>query len=76
MSMLLQRGHGRILSGFFRVFSSEFCVPSLCALSVLATFDFAFSSFIEGVLGFTLVSGNVSFRFLESSSAFGGGSPS
>lgn len=57
--MLLHRGHGSNLSGFLRVFSC-LLLESFCSLSVLEVFDFAESSSIEGVLGFTLVSGDVS----------------
>ena len=60
MSILLHRGQGRILSGFLRVFSCEFVGESFCSFSVLEVFDFADSSLIDGVLGLTLVSGNVS----------------
>ena len=68
--MLLQRGHGSILSGFLSVFSCEL-VSSLCSLSVLPVFDFPVSSSIEGVLGLTLGSGEVS-GFVDSSLLEGG----
>lgn len=76
MSILLQRGHGRILSGFFKVFSWELLlVTSLCSLSVLAIFDLELSSFMEGVFGLTLHDSGKDSRFLEYSVS-GGGSPS
>ena len=71
--MLLQRGHGSTLSGFFRVFSCELAA-SPCSFSVLSPFDFSVSSSMEGVLGFTIASGDEP-EFLVSS-AFGGGSTS
>ena len=40
--MLLQRGHGSTLSGFFRVFSCELAA-SPCSFSVLSPFDFSVS---------------------------------
>jgi hypothetical protein len=52
--MLLQRGHGRILSGFFRVFSCELLV-SLSSSSVLEVCNPSLSFSMEGVLGFSLV---------------------
>lgn len=58
--MLLHRGHGSILSGFLRVFSGEFVASALCSVSVLAVFDFALSSSIDGVIGFTLESAKIS----------------
>lgn len=52
--MLLQRGHGSILSGFFRVFSCEL-LDSLCSSSVFEAFNVALSFSTEGVLGFSLI---------------------
>lgn len=51
--MLLHRGHGSILSGFFRVFSCEILV-SLCSPFFEAFID-EVSMSTEGVLGFSLV---------------------
>jgi len=58
--MLLQRGHGRILSGFFSVLlllSCELLVAVAATVvagsfSDLLDFDFADSSSMEGVFGF------------------------
>ena len=50
--MLLQRGHGMILSGFFRVFS---CIVSLCSSSVFEVFNAVLSFSTEGVFRFSLV---------------------
>lgn len=47
--MLLHRGHGIILSGFFKVFSSETLV-SLCSTFV-EDFNKEFSASADGVLG-------------------------
>lgn len=71
--MLLQRGQGRILSGFFKVFSCALAALAwFFSLSIFTIFDFALSSFMEGVLGLTLLeSGNVS-GFIESSVSEGG----
>lgn len=52
MSILLQRGHGSILSGFFRVFSCEILV-SLCSSSFFEHFNVAVSLSADGVLGFS-----------------------
>ena len=49
--MLLHRGHGSILSGFFRVFSWEILV-SLCS-PFLEDFSKDVSLSVEGVLGFS-----------------------
>ena len=49
--MLLHRGHGRILSGFFRVFSWEILV-SLCS-PFLEDFGKEVSLSAEEVLGFS-----------------------
>uniref|UniRef100_A0A2P2J007 Secreted protein n=1 Tax=Rhizophora mucronata TaxID=61149 RepID=A0A2P2J007_RHIMU len=53
--MLLQRGHGRILSGFFGVFSCELLLVSLCSSSVLEVFNSVLSFSTEGVFVFSLV---------------------
>ncbi|KAJ6403574.1 hypothetical protein OIU84_015482 [Salix udensis] len=71
--MLLQRGHGRILSGFFRVFSCELLV-SLCSSSVFDVFNAALSFSMEVVLWFSLVA-EVASGF-ESSSVATGETPS
>jgi len=71
--MLLQRGHGSILSGFFRVFSCEILV-SLCSSSVLQTFGVAVSLSTEGVLGFSLIPEDVAGSV--NCSEIGGGAPS
>lgn len=68
--MLLQRGHGITLSGFFSVVFSCDWAGSLCSL-----FDFAVSSSMEGVSGFTTAPGEV-LEFLVSSSFAGGRSAS
>jgi hypothetical protein len=67
--MLLQRGHGMILSGFFRVFSCELLV-SLCSSSVFEVFNAVLSFSTEGVLGFSLVP-EVASRFEDSLAATG-----
>lgn len=72
--MLLQRGHGSTLSGFFRVFSCELAA-SPCSFSDLPPFDFAVSSSMEGVLGFTIASGDVP-EILVSSASRGGSASS
>ncbi|BAT99229.1 hypothetical protein VIGAN_10062900 [Vigna angularis var. angularis] len=50
--MLLQRGHGRILSGFFGVLSSDALVVSLWS-PFLGDFVKEVSISVEGVLGFS-----------------------
>lgn len=57
MSMLLQRGHGSILSGFFKVFSRETLI-SLCSPS-LEVFRDDVSLSTDGVVGFSLMPGDV-----------------
>lgn len=57
--MLLHRGHGSILSGFFRVFSSEPLV-SLCSPFFEAFID-EVSLSAEGVVGFSLMLDDVGF---------------
>jgi len=58
--MLLHRGHGSILSGFFGVFSSEALV-SLCS-SFSGDFCSDVSVSAEGVLGFSSMSEAADFK--------------
>lgn len=54
MSMLLQRGHGSTLSGFFRVLSCDGLVVVASLWSpFLEDFSMEVSLSVEGVLGFS-----------------------
>lgn len=68
--MLLQRGHGSILSGFFRGFSCEL-LDSLRSSSVYESFNVALSFSTEGVLEFSLIP-EVASGFVNSSEDTGG----
>lgn len=68
--MLLQRGHGRILSGFFRDFSCEL-LDSLRSSSGFEFFNVALSFSTEGVLEFSLIP-EVASGFVNSSKDTGG----
>lgn len=60
--MLLQRGHGSSLSGFFRVFSCD------CSFSELSSLDFGVSSSsssMEGVFGGGSASCSLSVTFSD-----------
>jgi hypothetical protein len=55
--MLLHRGHGSILSGFFKVFSCEIVVS--LSSPFLEAFSDDVSLSIKGVLGFSLIPDDV-----------------
>lgn len=64
--MLLHRGHGSILSGFFRVLSCELLVSSLCSPFLEDFRDTEVSLSAEGVLGFSLIPDDVVGGFKSS----------
>lgn len=72
--MLLQRGHGSILSGFFKGFSCEL-LDSLCSSSLFEGFKVALSFSTGSVLEFSLIA-EVTSGFVNSSEDTGGPGPS
>lgn len=57
--MLLHRGHGSILSGFFRVFSSDVLLVSFGSSFLLVLFGEGVSFSAPGVLGSSLTPDDV-----------------